>query len=261
MHRYRERPWVALRRAACGLTLVTLLLVVGFPALAGAQQEPGGERVDEVYGRNFALENVDARVAEAWYWELCEKLAQGARCLVAQVVPGEKDMLSVHGPQSVHAAFARRLAERDAGRTTVQFQLILVEGSKSGSGFGDGLPDSARQALQDVQEFLPFQRFEMIDSGWLKTSGRGEVDLAGADGTRYETMLVFDPRIDIDGVVLNVSVFEVQERREKPNGGAQVRSLIRTSLTLEVGETAVVGTSKLNGGEKALIVLLTALES
>ncbi|HYG62047.1 MAG TPA: hypothetical protein VEL74_05670, partial [Thermoanaerobaculia bacterium] len=37
------------------------------------------------------------------------------------------------------------------------------------------------------------------------------------------------------------------------------RRLIQTSFGLEVGETIVVGTSRLDGGEQGLVVLLTAV--
>ena len=40
-----------------------------------------------------------------------------------------------------------------------------------------------------------------------------------------------------------------------PSGGA---TLIDTSFTMSLGETVVVGTSRMRGGNKALIVLLTA---
>jgi hypothetical protein len=41
--------------------------------------------------------------------------------------------------------------------------------------------------------------------------------------------------------------------------GAMTRALIDTSFTMDVGETVVVGTSRLAGGDKALIALLTAV--
>ena len=37
------------------------------------------------------------------------------------------------------------------------------------------------------------------------------------------------------------------------------REVIRTSFAVEEGETIVVGSSKLNGGEEALLLLLTAI--
>jgi hypothetical protein len=51
---------------------------------------------------------------------------------------------------------------------------------------------------------------------------------------------------------------EIEARRNErrvPSGGA---TLIDTSFTMSLGETVVVGTSRMRGGNKALIVLLTA---
>jgi hypothetical protein len=46
-------------------------------------------------------------------------------------------------------------------------------------------------------------------------------------------------------------------------GGAQqqpvARGVVQTSFAMDVGETVVVGTSKLDGGDAALVVLLTAV--
>lgn len=233
------------------LALLSLTFVA---TLVGAAQDDAQHN----YGRNFVLNQVDPRVAEAWFWELCEELANGATCFVAEVAPGEDTMLAVRAPSGVHAAFARRLAERDTGRLTQEFQLLLVEASKDSEGMDQELPPHARAALQDVREFLPFSRFDLLDSGWIKSSGRGQVDLGGG-ATRYEAHLVFDPKIELDGVVLAIQNLEVQVRYST-DSGERVRNLIRSSLTMKVGETAVVGTSKLNGGDKAVIVLLTALD-
>jgi hypothetical protein len=40
---------------------------------------------------------------------------------------------------------------------------------------------------------------------------------------------------------------------------AATRSVIDTSFTMDIGETVVVGTSRVRGGDKALIALLTAV--
>ncbi len=37
------------------------------------------------------------------------------------------------------------------------------------------------------------------------------------------------------------------------------RSVIDTNFSMEIGETVVVGTSRIRGGDKALIALLTAV--
>jgi hypothetical protein len=42
--------------------------------------------------------------------------------------------------------------------------------------------------------------------------------------------------------------------------GVTHRKVMDTTFSMDVGETAVVGTSKLNGGDEALVVLLTVTD-
>jgi hypothetical protein len=56
---------------------------------------------------------------------------------------------------------------------------------------------------------------------------------------------------------------EAQERQVERRVAAQARAgnrpVINTSFSMDVGETVVVGTSRLSGNSKALIALLTAV--
>jgi hypothetical protein len=63
---------------------------------------------------------------------------------------------------------------------------------------------------------------------------------------------------------LNIRIAEVKDRarttqRVGRGSGGSSRALIDTSFTMDIGETVVVGTSRIAGGEKALIALLTAV--
>lgn len=57
-----------------------------------------------------------------------------------------------------------------------------------------------------------------------------------------------------------VTEFEIDAQQEKETRYASgAATLIDTSFTMSLGETVVVGTSRMRGGNKALIVLLTAV--
>ena len=62
-----------------------------------------------------------------------------------------------------------------------------------------------------------------------------------------------------------IKLAEAKQRRSGGRGSTQslrtvrVRPMIDTSFTMDVGETVVVGTSRIAGGDKALIALLTAV--
>ena len=64
------------------------------------------------------------------------------------------------------------------------------------------------------------------------------------------------------GKPLQIETFELSRRQMVPAEGGAVQmanfDVLRTSFSMNVGETVVVGTSKLDGGDKALVVLLTA---
>ena len=53
--------------------------------------------------------------------------------------------------------------------------------------------------------------------------------------------------------------FEIETRQKQSRYASGAATLIDTSFTMSLGETVVVGTSRMRGGSKALIVLLTAV--
>ena len=155
-------------------------------------------------------------------------------------------------------------------------QVALLVGDRQGPTSLDELPANTRKAVQDVREFLPFQSYRLVDVAVLRSSGEGHARINGPGGEDYEVAFSFDRVLD-DSQELRVRHFAVRDRTPLPEladveaTSAEAaaayakarqqasRSLIGTSFSVEVGETIVVGTSKLNGDGRALIVLLTAI--
>lgn len=163
-------------------------------------------------------------------------------------------------------AVAQTPAPPSEGPTQL-FQVVLLVGSASGPEATEGLPKSAEKAISDIRDFLPFKRYRLVDSGLLRTSAgkRAELTLDGTGGQKYRVSLSFQGRRLLPGDSLSVPHFEVgipavRARALEPGEAppAPSRGLISTSFSLSVGETIVVGSSKL-GGSEALIVLLTAV--
>jgi hypothetical protein len=61
------------------------------------------------------------------------------------------------------------------------------------------------------------------------------------------------------GMPLSMEGFQLRHSTRTAEGVA-TREVIDSTFSMNVGETVVVGTSKLNGGEEALVVLLTVTE-
>ncbi len=102
-----------------------------------------------------------------------------------------------------------------------------------------------------MQEYLPYKSYKPLASGLLRTTlGRaGQGTLASPGTSEYRIMLRIQGEPG-EGQGLFVDHFRLGDRHD---------SLLDTSFRLDRGETVVVGTSKLNGSDDALIVLLTAL--
>jgi hypothetical protein len=147
-----------------------------------------------------------------------------------------------------------------AGQETQLFQVVLLRASRQGPESVDDVPKSARKALDDIREFLPFKRYQLVDSGLMRlVSGlQGRIVLSS-----YEVAMSFEEK-DRKLAIWFFSVYPVKPKGTQPlppgHAPEAVKPLISTSFSIERGETVVVGSSKINGDE-ALVVLLTAVPS
>ena len=65
---------------------------------------------------------------------------------------------------------ARTPAERPATPQSLGiygFSVVLVLGDMQGADPGSTVPDAARKALADMRTFLPYKRYQLLDSGWI----------------------------------------------------------------------------------------------
>ena len=67
------------------------------------------------------------------------------------------------------------------------------------------------------------------------------------------------PEVVANGARIKALTQDLSERRSPPRRPGASRAVIDASFRMDVGETVVVGTSRVKGGEKALIALLTAV--
>jgi hypothetical protein len=149
-----------------------------------------------------------------------------------------------------------------SGAHTRLFQIILLRGTTSGSEELTGLPKNAEKAVKDVRDFLPFKSYKLLDSALLRIDESGKTQLEGIPPQQYEVSFAYRP---MAGNKLSIWTFRLVAVKPKvgtplPRGVAPEaeRALIDTSFTVDLGETIVVGSSKL-GGSEALVVLFTAL--
>ena len=174
------------------------------------------------------------------------------------------------------AAFAADLDEATppppaptGGASTVRnqlFQVILLRAAVNGPEEIVGIPKNAEKAIRDVKDFLPFKSYRLLDSTLIRVDDQigGKVRVDGIPPQQYDVSVAWRPVSANRLSIWNFSVMPVRQIRPGavplPRGVAPEadRPVIETAFAVDLGETIVVGSSKL-GGDEALVVLFTAL--
>ena len=168
-------------------------------------------------------------------------------------------------------------------------QINLLAASKSGDSDLSDLPINTRKAIEDIKDFLPFKSYKILDTSLVRalvTSPRrggrmAKTFMTGPDGAKLQIELsltgeknsneLYVHRFEVGQDIMSrfrpMPLTPEQERQVNPGAPAiapraellDMGALISTSFTATVGQTVVVGSSRLNGGDEALIVLFTAL--
>jgi hypothetical protein len=159
---------------------------------------------------------------------------------------------------------------RPGSATHLLSLALLVASNDYGPGEGDPLPAPVAKAVADIKDFLPFRQYRMHDAAVVRTANLepARVQLQGP-GSTYTGLLRY--QLEPGGTRLNFSEFvliQAQEVPRPPRAGprngtpappAPSREVISTGFSIDVGETIVVGTSRLGGSGSALVLVLTAL--
>jgi hypothetical protein len=231
-------------------------------------ETPAGPPLREQRETQYAIRFLDLHAVEVLAWDQC---AQKERCRVITVLPPSdsklKGYLGVTADPAVQEKIARALAKADGNPRDQSFQLLLLAAGTKPRGGGPEVPANVQKALAELKGFLPFKGYELLDSTWMRgTQDRvTEARLVGRDGAVYDVTLLFrapsSGDLFIDGFRLKAEPFTptspggaMETRNTRPG-----RDLIQTTFGIKTGETVVVGTSKAENSDEALVVLLTAV--
>ena len=297
------------------LVIAGLIAALALGAAPPVIAQAASHEVERRYKLRFLNANDAVTVAQ----DLCP--AEG-RC---DLVPLGNYELRVVADVATQTAIAKAVQAADLPPAAQAFQLVLLEAHRGGSGMPEGLPASARKALGDVAEFLPYGRFDLLAPiAFVRTTHDARVKVASDDELSYELELAFRGDARQPGAELLVEGFRLRLVPAEPilvalaaqpgfsagatlprrppapgstptaattpgrtatpppsadHSGAGIpapsanpappaaitppptvaENLLSTSFSIRKGETVVVGTSKLNGNDRALVVLLTAL--
>jgi len=238
------------------IPLLLLLLAAASPAAAA---DPAAVRTVR-----YEIHFMDLHAAEVLAWDQCPA-ALKERCQVNALSTQDSRVkyLDVMADSATHERIARALVKADAAPRTQVFQVVLLAANNRTGGAAPALPPGAENALADIRGLLPFKNYEQLDSALLRTTSTVEGHLVGRENRQYRVWLRFQSVGGAESKELFIDQFQLREQPSLPKpGSTEVRSqrdLISTTFGLKQGETIVVGTSKSDEGDEALVLLLTAM--
>jgi hypothetical protein len=135
------------------------------------------------------------------------------------------------------------------------FTVTLVLGDTQ-PGASDSLAREATKALADLKDFLPYKQYRLLDPSPMIGLNGPHIILRPGD-QKYEFYM---RSTDVSPKTTQVDMLRLWEMRESTQEPKKTNYnlLIDTAFKIDVGETVVVGTSRLDGS-KALILLVSAV--
>ena len=230
---------MSVRRMGAAWLLVTVV-VAGYVVDADAQVPPPPGFVD---GDNVVL--------------TAQAAAPAQPAVPAQVVPPT--------PLPAPAPGSRPSVPARTSRLT-GFSAVLVTGDTEDATSGRGatpqleVPAAARKALASISSFLPYKSYSMADAALVSAAVNGSYSVFMRDTEQAATLLRLNlltspPSGDTYNVTVHLTEVPASRLSEDKTG----RQMISANVNITPGETVVVGTSRLGGGRKAYVLLLTAI--
>jgi hypothetical protein len=234
--------------------------------LTPAAQSGSGNAAAGLVQRMYRVQHIEHSDAMFLAHQTCLAEFDNDRCKYQQQT---KSWFAYTAPAAMHAKIAAILASADVPAPSLDLRVVLLLAGPQASP-PPSLPLAETQALADVGKILPYKGYQLLESGLVCTRDRATLRL-GHDPA-YEAQIELDRPADPRLTTIQVRRFELvrhlvrQVRREAVAEGGipgaewikEAEQIMATRFAMEVGETVVVGTSKLNGDDRALIVLLTA---
>ncbi len=160
------------------------------------------------------------------------------------------------------------LKEIDVRPLDLMFTVDVIMGAKDEPEAGDPVPGSD-PLIRELKNLLNYQHFTRLDSTLVKVqdNGRSSQRLGGLG---IGLLLQLYPRHvkdgNKDGFQVELRLLQTTKRMSRQDDQGKVEyfavplektlSLLESSLSLKDGERSVVGVSKLNGGDTALILII-----
>lgn len=189
---------------------------------------------------------------------IAENVPQAARKALADM----KDFLPYRGYRLLDAQWilgSQRSTSRLRGSDDQEYQLTLrtdPQGGRVRVTFQLQEPGPVVTALREVDETTARRELEADLQNRLERLQREVAAMRQRLGEKH--VAVVNANADIEALKKRIADVDAG-LSVRPRALIAGRSVIDTTFSMEIGETVVVGTSRMRGGDKALIALLTAV--
>jgi Type II secretory pathway, component PulD len=143
------------------------------------------------------------------------------------------------------------VAQYDKPARGVKIDIRLVAASRQVS--PAKVPDDLLELSTKLSGILRFNSFEKL--GQIVAEGKeGDPVITNVDGVYRAEFKIgeYDPLSD------TIRVGDFQLSRMQPGGNGQLTPLLKTSLNLKVGQTVILGASRMPDSQRALMLVLVA---
>ena len=178
--------------------------------------------------------------------------------------PANEKLLVVSDTPENLARLLAVIKEIDVKPADIMFTVQLVLGSEAaGSPTDEALKDD--KVIAELRSLLRYKTFTLLDQNFVRT-----LDQKGAEilmGKGQEFVITFrrpksikDGADDIIQAEIRLARIDIGPGHATSSGTpipSSSTSLVQTSLTMKSGEKTVVGVSKMNGGDKGLILIIS----
>lgn len=223
--------------------IALLILIVSLVALGVAAEQADGKTVVQTFKFKF---------------KTADRAAQLIRPLMSSegsvsIQPGANTLVVTDKADNVDR-ITKAIDDYDLPSRTFKLEIKLVAAGRV-NGTPPAVPDDLREVSTKLAGVLRFNSFEKL--GELTVSGReGDAVKRDVDGIYHADFTIgeYDP---VTGSV-QLGDFQLGRYQQTAAGRKELSELLKTSLNLRIGQTVVLGASRLPESNRALMLIVVA---
>jgi hypothetical protein len=234
--------------------VISFLLMTAYPVFSAQQASGEKELEKEIVKVNY----IDARSA---YSILMPYMSRNGKLQLVR----ESNMLIIEDIPDIVEKILSILKEIDIKPLDLQFTVDLILGSMSLQAADDvdavgQISDKKIKSdplIKELSNLLTYDSFKRLDSTMINVQDNSRsTQRLGGGGMSFR--LDLQPRYikedEEESIRVDLSLSSSQFKRD---GSPLSLTLIDTTISIKSGDRSVVGVSKMNGGDKALILILS----